>query len=598
MKKLSIVIPVYNEIDTIEQVFDAVEKSSALGLEKEIIVVDDVSTDGTREYIKGLGQKPGFKFLFNEKNIGKGGSLRHGLEKSTGDFALIQDADLEYDPNDYGKLIEPLQSGKAQVVYGSRYSSKKHGSKQSLASFIANKVLTLVSNIFTGQNITDMETCYKCFTREALGKILPKLVSTRFDIEPEITARVSSAGFHITEVPVSYNPRTNDKGKKIKWTDGFPALWAILKFNMGNFFKIRKYFLTLLVSLAILSFISVYYFPEIKGDTPSYIHTIQVMDSGVVPVGFQPNRLMTTFLGLEIILGLSKIFGSVYGSWLFLNLFFYCAISITFYFLIFRIFKCRRTALFGSVLVAGSYAMIFFAIAYLMDAPGWAFYLLSLYFLFAYSESKRKKDLLLSALAVGIGGLFKEYAFLGTVSIAVYLIGESLAESFGKNWRLPKKFFMNAVQTAFLALAPIALVFLYIYLKFDYTYLDWLTFADEYYFYESRFVEFIKAIGSLWNLVGLLFIGGLWVLFKKWKNISSGTKLFILSMFVSTLPVFTWPAITQRILFPTVPFAVLISCFFFKKYENRWYLFVPVVLVYIVLSFFTDRILAGFNLPF
>lgn len=590
MKKLSIVIPVFNEIDTIEQVFNAVEKSDALGLEKEIVVVDDVSTDGTREYIKSLGQKPGFKFLFNEKNVGKGGSLRHGLEKSTGDFALIQDADLEYDPNDYDRLLEPLISGKAQVVYGSRYSSKKHGSKQSFASFIANKVLTLASNIFTGQNITDMETCYKCFTKEALAKILPKLVSTRFDIEPEITARVSSEGYQITEVPVSYNPRTNDKGKKIKWTDGFPALWAILKFNQRNFFKIRKYFLTLLVALVVLSFVSIYYFPEIKGDTPSYLNTIQVMDSGVVPANFSPNRLMTTFLGLEIILILSKVFGSIYGSWLFLNIFFYFAISITFYFLIFQIFKCRRTALFGSVLLAGSYAMIFFAIAYLMDAPGWAFYILSLLFLYKYSQSKKKSDLLLSALAIGVGGLFKEYAFLGTISIAVYLIGE--------NWRYPKKLFLSAIQTAFIALAPIALLFFYIYFKFDYTYLDWLKFADEYYFYESRFIEFIKAIGSLWNLVALLFVGGLWVLFKKWKSLSGSTKLFLLSMFVSTLPVFTWPAITQRILFPTVPFAILISCFFFKKYENRWYLFIPVVLIYIALSFFTDRILAGFNLPF
>lgn len=594
MKKLSVIIPVYNERNTIEQTFKAVEKSHAHGLEKEIIVVDDVSTDGTRELLKSIGSRPGYKFLFNEKNVGKGGSLRYGLEYSTGDFAIIQDADLEYDPNDYNKLLEPLLSGKSEVVYGSRYLGKKRRergvSEQKWASFIANKVLTWFSNFLSGARVTDMETCYKCFTRNSLSKVLPKLVSTRFDIEPEITARVVSAGFTILEVPVSYSPRTEHAGKKIKWTDGFPALWAILKFNTGNFFRVRKFFIALLVALAVSSVIFISNFPLEQGDTGSYINSMQVLGGGNVPENFHPNRIMTSFLGLEIIILFSKIFGSVSIGWLFVNLIFYFSIPIIFYLLIYQIFKCKKTALIGSLLLAGNYALIFFGLTNLIDVPGWAFYTLSLLFLYKYSQSHKTADLLLSASAVGVGGLFKEYAFLGAVSIAVYVIIE--------NWRSPKNILKKGIMTAVLALLPIALVFLYIYFKFDYTYLDWFRFAGAYYSYDSRFVEYVKALSSLWSLIGILFLCGLWVIWKKWGQMEKSKKIFLLAVLVSILPLFLWPAITQRILFPTVIFATLVSCFFIKKYESRWYLFFPVLLVYGAISFFTDYLLASVNLPF
>lgn len=240
MKIFSIIIPAYNERNTIEKVFDAVEKSNTPGLTKEIVVVDDASTDGTRDFLKTFQNKEGYKIIFNEKNSGKGASLRRGLEESTGDFAIIQDADLEYDPNEYGKILQPLMEDAVDVVYGSRYLSSNVHNRKFSSHFVANRVLTKFSNLLSGLRLSDMETCYKCFTREALKKILPHLKSSRFEIEPEITAHVARERLRIMEVPISYSARTKVEGKKIGWKDGIPALWAIVKFNKVNFFNARK----------------------------------------------------------------------------------------------------------------------------------------------------------------------------------------------------------------------------------------------------------------------------------------------------------------------------------------------------------------------
>ena len=227
-KIVSIVIPVYNERNTFLDVLEAVYKSDTGGLEKEVIVVDDYSTDGTRELLSEL-KREGVKIFFNAKNIGKGFSVRTGLAKSMGDFVIIQDADLEYNPNEYLKLLKPLISGEAEVVYGSRFLNSSFIFK---TYYIANRFLTWFSNIFTGLNLTDMETCYKCFTRAALKKILPSLSANRFEIEPEITAAVSKSKFKVKEIPISYQRRSYNEGKKIGWRDGVKAIIAIIKYSL------------------------------------------------------------------------------------------------------------------------------------------------------------------------------------------------------------------------------------------------------------------------------------------------------------------------------------------------------------------------------
>lgn len=220
--KISVVIPVYNEIDTIEEILSRVNLAS---IEKEIIVVDDFSTDGTRERIKGIVQdKESIKAFYHDRNKGKGAALRTGFEHVTGDIVIIQDADLEYDPNEYPSLLGPILDGRADVVYGSRFLGGPHR-VLFFWHYVGNKLLTFLSNALTNLNLTDMETCYKVFKRQILKDI--NLKSNRFGFEPEFTAKVAKKRLRIYEVPISYSGRTYPEGKKITWKDGIVAFFLI-----------------------------------------------------------------------------------------------------------------------------------------------------------------------------------------------------------------------------------------------------------------------------------------------------------------------------------------------------------------------------------
>ncbi len=235
-KTLSIIIPVYNEKDFIEKTLQRVFKADSLSLEKEIIVVDDASTDGTDKILKKLEKKykdKRLKIIYKKKNEGKGAALKKGFLASKGEIVLVQDADLEYNPDDYPLLLEPFLKNKADVVYGSRFISDRPHRVLYFWHYMANLFLTLLSNAFTNLNLTDMETGYKVFKGKLIRKIAPKLESKRFGFEPEITARIAKIkGIRIYEVGISYWGRTYEEGKKIGWKDGIRAVWEIIKYNL------------------------------------------------------------------------------------------------------------------------------------------------------------------------------------------------------------------------------------------------------------------------------------------------------------------------------------------------------------------------------
>lgn len=227
--KLSVIIPCYNERETIEQIIEAVVSSSYKN--KELIIVDDYSTDGTREILNGKVNES-IKTFFHERNQGKGAAIRTGIKAATGDVVIIQDADLEYDPNEYELLLDPIIKDKADVVYGSRFIGSAPHRVLYFWHRIGNGLLTLLSNMFTNLNLTDMETCYKMFRREIIQAV--DIQENRFGFEPEITAKIAKMRCRVYEVGISYYGRTYKEGKKIGWRDGVWAIYCILKYNLSS----------------------------------------------------------------------------------------------------------------------------------------------------------------------------------------------------------------------------------------------------------------------------------------------------------------------------------------------------------------------------
>ena len=225
-RKLSVIVPVYDERNTVVEIVRRM-RAVELSVELEIVIVDDGSTDGTRDVLRQIADST-VRVISHERNQGKGAAIRSGLRHVTGDLVLVQDADLEYDPEDWPKLLNPMLSGKAKVVYGSRFTGERRN--MLVLHWIGNRFLALVTNVLYNTTLSDMETCYKLFDRTVLDGIT--LRAMRFDFEPEVTAKILRRGIRIYEVPISYTGREFDEGKKITWRDGFVALWTLVKYRI------------------------------------------------------------------------------------------------------------------------------------------------------------------------------------------------------------------------------------------------------------------------------------------------------------------------------------------------------------------------------
>ena len=228
--KLSVIIPIYNERDTIKEILDRVQAADldveGVRVEKELVLVEDCSTDGTRDLLAEVAPA-GATVVYHARNQGKGAAIRTGLAHTGGDYVVIQDADLEYDPNEIRLLLQPVLAGLATTVYGSRFLGKMR--EMTLSQWVDNKLLTILTNVLYGASLTDMETCYKLIPGPVAKSL--RLRAQRFDFEPEVTAKLIKQGQRILEVPITYSARESSEGKKISWKDGFPALWALLKYR-------------------------------------------------------------------------------------------------------------------------------------------------------------------------------------------------------------------------------------------------------------------------------------------------------------------------------------------------------------------------------
>lgn len=351
-------------------------------------------------------------------------------------------------------------------------------------------------------------------------------------------------------------------------------------------FKISLFFL-----LIFLAGFSIYALePKISGDGVSYVDGIEVLKTGVEPLGFTPYRIITTYLGLQSIRVIDVVVNDIALSWLLMNSLFYILAGLFFYSLLQRIFLDSKTAFLGTLFLSTNYAILVFGLSNLMDMGGWFFYIASLYYSYRYLEDKENKWLWIASAIVGIGGLFKEYAFLAYVVI----LGAVIFTEW-KNWKeVVKKIFL----TGLLAFVPIIVMNIYSFYVYHYTYLSWYSNQDAY-SYQNKIVEYIKSFGSLFNFGWFLFLPGIYILFKRTKEVFHDPRLlFIWLVILSSCVVFVWPVVT-RVLFITVPALVLVSSIFIKSIHKSQYLIVGFLVVYTLINYFMDSYVLNFvSLPF
>lgn len=536
--KLSIVIPVYNEKNTIEHLVKKVQAVQLSQLEKEIIVVDDCSKDGTQHVLKEISSSYSCAVFYHEKNLGKGAALRTGFSKATGDYIIVQDADLEYDPEDFKKLLEPVFKYQADVVYGSRFIGDGAHRVLYFWHYIFNKILTLFSNMFTNLNLTDMETCYKLFKRNLLLQF--KLEQNRFGFEPEITAKLAAIkNIRFFEVGISYNGRTYQEGKKISWKDGFPALYSIIKYGYKSNSIARKWlqviFLFLLLTVNLIIFYWMYGFHP-NNDTEGFVWMIERFRGIESP--FFPNRYLNPFypiVGATILRSLSPT-----HSLIVTNIIFYYGLALLTYALLKKVFKSSMVGILSALFVASAYPMLRYALTQVEDIGGYFWYVATIYCSWRWRETKKSYLLYLAGLMVSLGLLTKESGAMGALFFAglLWITHDTLKNKLiflGKFSILPfVTLCINQWRGQLIG----------------YNSLQW--FKDNWDIYFQNSYTFIKWLGinlTTFNLVWFFFFLGVYFCIKNFHTLNKDSKIYLKLMVFPSLSYFAWPLFISRTVF-------------------------------------------------
>ncbi len=545
--KLSIIIPVYNEKSTIRQLL---EKVTSLDIEKEIIIIDDSSTDGTREILGSTPNVNNYKILYHEKNQGKGRAIRTGLAEATGDYTVIQDADLEYDPQDLVKMFSYIRANNLEVLYGSRRLNKDNEKYAGLSYYLGGIFLSWVTNILYSQKITDEPTCYKMFKTDFL-KSLP-LVCERFEFCPEVTALTALRGIKIVEVPINYYPRSKEEGKKIGWQDGLAALRTLCIYRWPRIFTaLSKY--GVVIFLALVAIINLIIFKSLFGfhpnnDTDSYILSIQFFRGEGSEIF--PNRYLNPFYAIiaaTILRGLTPE-----NSITVINIIFYFGLVFLTYDLIRRVFRSKFIGLVSALMIMTGYPMLRYSLTQVQDIGGYFWFLLTIYCGWRWWEKKYVRWLLLGSVAVSMGVLTKESGCMGALLVGIlFLINQD-------KW---KNKILNFTYFSFL---PFITILINADRGKDVNYDSARWFVDNWRIFAPSNYTLFKWFGvhiTTYNILWIFIILGLIFIVKNWRGLHSDIKIYLLAIIPPSMSYYAWPLFIGRTVFISAWFFVPIAAY-------------------------------------